>query len=248
MGRHKKQKNSNFIWWIIFIVFCFVVFLIQKEFGNFFKKETTTTLVSTTTTTINVIKYQIKEIKEEDKNYIINISYPYFNISFIDKNLSNFIDSSISNFKNYAEPPLSSSYKNTLDVIFDPYLTSNNIVSIRFIDAVYTGGAHGNQQIVTKNFDLKTGREIQLKHLFKNDDYLNYISKKAIEKLTNDNISEKNWINEGAGPKYTNFENFTFSKDHNSLMFHFSPYQVAPYSEGIIIFEVATEELKEYLR
>jgi len=87
---------------------------------------------------------------------------------------------------------LSSSYKNTLDVIFDPYLTSNNIVSIRFIDAVYTGGAHGNQQIVTKNFDLKTGREIQLKHLFKNDDYLNYISKKAIEKLTNDNISEKN--------------------------------------------------------
>ncbi|MDD3156388.1 MAG: hypothetical protein PHP14_03195 [Candidatus Pacebacteria bacterium] len=44
--------------------------------------------------------------------------------------------------------------------------------------------------MATKNFDLKTGREIQLKYLFKNDTYIEYISDKAIEKLDSDNISE----------------------------------------------------------
>jgi hypothetical protein len=223
--------------------------MLFKNFNGFLnEKKLNNDNLSTTTTTITSIQYETRKINNEGETYIINVSYPYFNIAFIDDNISSFINKSIDDFKSYTESPVSSSYKNMLDIVYDIYLVSDNIISIRFIDAVYTGGAHGSQQVATKNFDLKTGREMQLKYLFKNDSYIEYISDKAIEKLNNDNVSEIHWIQEGAGPKYSNFENFTYGKNGDSFIFHFNPYQVAPYSEGIITFELPIKKLKDFLR
>jgi hypothetical protein len=165
--------------------------MLFKNFNGFLnEKKLNNDNLSTTTTTITSIQYETRKINNEGETYIINVSYPYFNIAFIDDNISSFINKSIDDFKSYTESPVSSSYKNMLDIVYDIYLVSDNIISIRFIDAVYTGGAHGSQQVATKNFDLKTGREMQLKYLFKNDSYIEYISDKAIEKLNNDNVSE----------------------------------------------------------
>lgn len=245
----RKKKRNNTFKWIVFIVFCLIIWILFKNFNAFLNEnKSNNENSSTTTTTIVSIQYETKKINEEKEAYTINVSYPYFNIAFIDDNIDSFIHKSIEDFKNYTEPPVSSSYKNVLDIVYDAYLVSDNIISIRFIDAVYTGGAHGSQQVATKNFDLKTGREIQLKYLFKNDTYIEYISDKAIEKLDSDNISEIHWIQDGAGPKYSNFENFTYGKNGDSFIFHFNPYQVAPYSEGIVTFELPVEDLKEFLR
>jgi hypothetical protein len=248
MGRHKKQKQSNFIWWIIFIVFCILIYLIWKDNGKFFKKETTTTELTQTTIISKKINFETKTIKEESDKYIINISYPYFNINFVDNNIQSFVNNTINNFKGDARVSEVFSSKNTLDVLFDHYLISQDLISLRFIDAIYTGGAHGNQQINTKNFNLKTKKEILLKDLFKNDSYLAFISQKAIQKLLLDDISDKNWINEGASPKYSNFENFTYNANNNGLIFHFSPYQVAPYSEGIVTFELPINSLTGFMK
>jgi hypothetical protein len=119
---------------------------------------------------------------------------------------------------------------------------------LRFINVVYTGGAHGNQQIITKNFNLLTKQEVQLKHLFKNDTYLTFLSEKAIAKFIADNISQESWIKDGASAKYDNFENFTYSNDGKSVIFHFDPYQIAPYSAGILTLDVSKSELTSFLK
>ena len=249
MGRHKKQKPSNFIWWIVLLVLCIFVYLIWQEYGKTLFKSTTTVPTTTVTSKASSVAYTTETLKDEQDKYVVTISYPHFNINFIDKNIKNFIDLSISEFKddikNYE---IFNDNKNTLDIFFEPYLLSSNTISLKFVTSIYTGGAHGNQIITTKNFDLINKREIQLKDLFKNDSYLNVISQKAIAKFTADKISDKEWLSEGAGPKYDNFKDFTFSTNNQSFVFHFDPYQIAPYSSGMLIFELPKTELKEYLK
>jgi len=246
MGRHKKQKQSNFIWFIIFIAFCILLYLILKDRINF--PSTSTTTSSTTTTIIKSLEFETKTIKDEQNIYTINASYPYFNISFIDESIKKFIDESIIDFKNNFLNNQDSYHQYSLDIIFEPYLVSNQLVSIRFISSIYTGGAHGNQEITTKNFNLLTKQEIKLNSLFKNDEYIKYISDKAIDYFLNKNISNNIWLEEGAGPKYSNFENFTYSSTKTSLIFHFSPYQIAPYSEGVLTFEIPISDLSKFMK
>jgi len=168
-----------------------LLFIFLQNQSNLFKKETTTTS-SKELDLPKTITFETKNIKDGQEKYVINITYPNFNISFVDQNIQKFIDKSINDFKNeFAEYEIFSDNKNSLDIYFDAYLISDKFISIRFISSIYTGGAHGNQQISTKNFDLITKREVILKDLFKNDEYLAYLSKKAIDKFISENISNK---------------------------------------------------------
>lgn len=249
MSRRRKRKSINLIWIIIFIIFISFAYLIFKNQANFFKNNTATTLPTTTILNLKPISFETKTIKKEENTYNINVNYPYFNVSFLDQKITQFINEQINNFTNdFGNTEIFNDNKNTLDIIFDPYLVSNDWVSLRFVNAIYTGGAHGNQQIITKNFDLQTKQEVQLKYLFKNDAYLTFLSDKAITKFMADNISQESWIKEGASAKYKNFENFTYSSDGKAMIFHFNPYQIAPYSEGILTLEVNKAELTAFLK
>lgn len=249
MGRHKKPKHPNGIWWIVFIVFCVFCYLVYKEYGNVFLKTTTTTNATTSTTKASSITYTTRTTKDEQDKYIVNISYPYFKINFVDNNIKNFIDSSIVDFKNdIKDYEVFNDNKNSLDIFFEPYLISSNFISLKFVTSIYTGGAHGNQIITSKNFDLNSNREVGLKDLFKKDGYLNLLSQKAITKFINDKTSDSAWLAEGAGPKYINFKDFTYSTDNQSFVFHFDPYQIAPYSSGMPVFEILKTDLNEYLK
>jgi len=249
MGRHKKQKHSNFIWWIVFIIFCIFCYLVWKDYGKLLFPNNAIKPTTTVTTKLTSVNYTTEKIKDEQDKYIISISYPYFNIDFVDKNIKSFIDLSTTDFKNDIRNfEIFNNNKNTLDIFFEPYLVSSSTISLKFVVSVYTGGAHGNQIITTKNFDLSSKREVQLKDLFKNDSYLNVISQKAITKFTNDKISDSQWLLEGAGPKYDNFKDFTYSTNGQSFVFHFDPYQIAPYSSGLLTFEIAKTELANYLK
>lgn len=249
MSRRRKRKSINLIWIIVCIIFCLLAYLIFKNKDNFFKNNTTTTASTTTVLSLKPISFETKTISKEESTYRIDANYPYFNVDFLDQKITQFVNSQINSFINdFGSLETFSGNKNTLDIIFDPYLVSNDWVSLRFVNAIYTGGAHGNQQIITKNFDLQTKQEVQLKYLFKNDAYLTFLSDKAITKFMADNISQESWIKEGASAAYKNFENFTYSSDGKAMIFHFNPYQIAPYSEGILTLEVNKAELTVFLK
>lgn len=249
MSRRRKRKSTNLVWVIVLAIICVVAYFVFKNKYNFFNNNSIITTTTTTVLNLKPISFETKTIKQEDNTYTINVAYPYFNIDFLDQKIIQFINGQIESFINdFGNLEAYNGNQNTLDIVFDTYLIANDWVSLRFVNAVYTGGAHGNQQIITKNFNLQTKQEVQLKHLFKNDTYLTFLSEKAINKFIADDISQESWIKEGVSAKYENFENFTYSPDGKSMIFHFDPYQIAPYSEGILTLEVAKSELVDYFK
>lgn len=106
----------------------------------------------------------------------------------------------------------------------------------------FSGGAHGSENNVTFNYDMKMHKVSTLADLFPGDvEYLNKVSKAAIGALVEDrkkatgesliSDDELKWISEGAAPKIENFQ--IFSTQGNRLTLYFGQYQVGPYAIGM---------------
>jgi len=123
---------------------------------------------------------------------------------------------------------------NTLDVNYSIEWATDEIISISFINSTYTGGAHGNYLTETLNFDLKNGKELKLADLFQTGvNYLKTISDYSIADLKTklDEMSDDDWIKNGAGPSAENYSSWNLTK--KGLMITFDPYQVAAYAAGM---------------
>lgn len=137
-------------------------------------------------------------------------------------------------------------------------LQSNmNYISFVLRYSGFTGGAHGFENIVSFNYDIKNKKVLSLREVLSNkSNYLEYISDKArlylkknFATLTEEdkkNSSEEaikeyiknteDMINLGTEPKEENFGVFTFTPD--KVKIYFSQYQVGPYSIGMPEVEI----------
>jgi hypothetical protein len=128
-----------------------------------------------------------------------------------------------------------------LDIKSTIVRNDNRIISFVMYINEFAGGAHGQESIVTFNYDVKKRREIEFNDVMKGDrHFLKKLSTQAREilrtKLANgaevpvESINE-DMLEEGTEPKEENFTLFTLPA--NSLItFYFSQYQVAPYVFG----------------
>jgi len=69
----------------------------------------------------------------------------------------------------------------TLDMDYD-YVKEGDLLSVRFIQYVYYGGAHGLEQFITFTSNTSTGEMYEFKDLFKNDVNYNSVVKELILK------------------------------------------------------------------
>lgn len=156
------------------------------------------------------------------------------------------------------EVPTGDGDKMYLYIKFDaPEQNNKDYISILTRFGGYTGGAHGYEEVVSYNYDVKNKKEVNLSDLFPNDtDYLTKVSDASREILTErfiesfgiklNSIDEKEkYINENINPMIyegtdpsnpENFSNFTFNK--NKVIIHFSQYQVGPYVAGLQDVEI----------
>lgn len=118
------------------------------------------------------------------------------------------------------------------------YITAKNEIS------QYTGGAHGMYNQTYLNADTRTGDLIDEDRLFKQD------TKQNLTKLIKELLPlQKN----SSGDPVTLLEpdnvspnnNFYFSKI--GVVYVFNPYEVAPYSDGIIQVEIPFERIKDMI-
>jgi hypothetical protein len=121
----------------------------------------------------------------------------------------------------------------------------------------FNGGAHGYENIVSFNYDVKKQKMIELKDLFPNDpQYLTSLSTASRAYLTKQfaTVSEEDkknsdpaalkeyvdnmvsMINSGTEPDIENFSVFTFTGD--KVKIYFAQYQVGPYVIGMPEVEV----------
>ncbi len=133
------------------------------------------------------------------------------------------------------------------ETIWLPIQANENYISFVLLIRAYSGGAHGYENIISFNYDIKEKKEVALKDLFPGDaNYLKSISVfarndlekqfkerlevKTTEDESNFKVSIIPMLEEGTTPEAKNFSVFTFTPEQ--ITFYFTEYQVAPYAMG----------------
>ncbi|MCC3867485.1 DUF3298 and DUF4163 domain-containing protein [Terrisporobacter mayombei] len=210
---------------------------------------------------------QLKKIEEESEFFEAHINYPYFQIKekYKDKEkenmksinkINNEIYNYIANFKGNIEKQ-SEEYKKDYEIsnkhsslpkfVYEAYsqynvtYNENNLVSIPILTYEFTGGAHGMSVLKSFNYNLKSGEELKLSNIFKdNVDYKNIINtyiKKEIKKNKDLYFTGKE------GFKGID-DNQGFYLKNDKLIIYFQLYEIAPYYVGIPKFEIPLDEIE----
>lgn len=99
----------------------------------------------------------------------------------------------------------------------------------------YYGAAHGMPSQIYPHINLVTGKFYELKDLFKKDvNYVNLLSKIIKYKIEND--PKYRYVYDDVFKKIS--KNQLFYVDENNLYIVFTPYEIAPYSEGFVTFKI----------
>ena len=132
-------------------------------------------------------------------------------------------------------------------IIYSPTRIDYSLLSLFGTQSSYSGGVHGNISCVAANYDLMTGDILTLGSIMHEsadkEDFIHII----IEILGT--MAEEYFLYEDFADGVRNrldvdenlYEDFYFT--NTGLCFFFSPYEIAPYSSGVITVEIPYNEL-----
>jgi hypothetical protein len=141
----------------------------------------------------------------------------------------------------------------TMDVGYDFYYATDNLISVAFTEAMYSrGAAHGNSTTQVINYDVKSGKKLALGDLFKDKSkYLSVIASYCQKELKErakkpDAMVLEELIDSGAGPRADNYKAWNITR--KGLWITFDPYQVAAYAAGPQYILVPYSILKDIIK
>jgi hypothetical protein len=204
--------------------------------------------------TRNVAEHVLRQTRRHGKLTIeVNLSYPSLGYAIIDDEISRWTTSIFGVFEesltNY--PPddegddASSEGQNyALQGTYTVSRPSDAAVSLTFELWTYTGGVHGNLDVITLNYSLLTGQRLELVDLFEElDEALSLMSKWSFQTLARRFASA--WslqaLKDGTAPDADNFASLTLTPE--GITINFQPYQAAPWAAGAQTVEMPLEEL-----
>lgn len=115
-----------------------------------------------------------------------------------------------------------------------------NFISLAKNIYEYKGGAHGMQFVQRQNYDLKNNKWLDLNEELKLDDenFKNFVKKKILQEKDRDDLY--------------NLDDFKISSifeiRKNGIIMIWEPYEIAPYSSGVIELFLNFEEIKPFLK
>ncbi len=189
----------------------------------------------------------------EYKNYQYAIHYPKIEAEIWNKEMKTWVKKKVQEFEDevttLSTPDQRWPYE--LHIDFEIFDLTDEIISVKFNESKFLGGAHTEERTFTYNFDRKDGKFIELAHLFKErSNYLKLLSDLAYEKLMDiPEMQELVWdehFQAGIDPVENNFESFALNK--GKLLIFFQRYQVGPNSIGSPMIEFTAEELQAMLK
>lgn len=135
-----------------------------------------------------------------------------------------------------------------LGMDYESFAPSDKALSFLFMPWVDTGGAHPMHDAGTMSFSLPQGKRLGYQDIFEDTGALYQFLSSYVSKLLEPKYGDI-WQNlpdfaEGVGPSRENFKNFVLTPDGITLIF--PPYQIAPYSEGMIRCDVPLSELERF--
>ena len=127
-------------------------------------------------------------------------------------------------------------------VLYSPARIDGAVLSLSGLQNSFTGGQHGNLSGISVNYDMMTGDVLTFGSIMHADATVDDFVKLILQQLTE--IKDTYYL-------YDDYEDAVlqrFSADENlyedfyftttGLCFYFSPYEIAPYSSGIITVEL----------
>lgn len=123
---------------------------------------------------------------------------------------------------------------------------NKRLISISYDWSIYEGGLHGNFAKFCVNFNKSDGSKITYEQLAK--DKAELLAVAEAEFRASQGMSSDESMYQIYNFKDNTFmlpENFAFTD--KGLTFYYNPYEIAPYSAGLIEFVVPYEKVKKYI-
>ena len=136
-------------------------------------------------------------------------------------------------------------------VLYSPARIDHHVLSFSGIIEEYTGGPHPNRSCTSVSYDLQTGDVLTLASIMHKDASVSSIRDLVLENLRQQSVSSSLYenyealINQRFEGDASIDEDWHFTQ--TGLAFDFSPYQIAPYSSGIVTVEIPYEKLRTIL-
>lgn len=186
-----------------------------------------------------IIEHQL--VRDQSGGPVINISYPSVGSKQIDSDIRQWVtgiatafEQSCSNGSFTAGPGLDG--ERTPYELWGSYSVTSPSpagLSITFEVWTYTGGAHGNLDVMTLNYSLLTGQRLGLVDLFEDPDMaLHLMSTWSYTELSRrlGGMRQEQMLRTGLTPVPENFASLTLTPQ--GVRINFQPYQVAPWAAG----------------
>ena len=162
----------------------------------------------------------------EDLNYLNGrISYPEFlNYPDLTEKISESVAENWFNFRNYSEKNWQEGSFPFEYVVNSDITYSEDIISVKVDEYMFTGGNHGETKISTFNFNTKDNK-------FVNIEEISGYTYEELSKISKEALSDVMISEEGLAPVPENFNDFTVNG--NEITIYFEQYDVSSYSEGV---------------
>ena len=183
----------------------------------------------------------------------ITISYPVLGHSAVDEDVRRWVNSIADTFEEEMSTLFQSSEAlgETLDMsryaLHGSYTVlrpSREAVSLVFEIWTYTGGAHGNLDIITLNYSLITGQRHNFVDIFEDvDKALSLLSDHSREVLARRLAGGRKdqWILDGTTREVDNFSSIGLTRQ--GVRVYFQPYQVASWAAGAQEVDIPLDDL-----
>lgn len=183
----------------------------------------------------------------------ITITYPVIGHTAVDEDVRRWVNSIADTF----ETEMSSLFRDsetlgeTLDMSryalhgsYSVLRPSQDAVSLVFEIWTYTGGAHGNLDIITLNYSLITGQRLNFVDIFEDvDKALSLLSEQSRKVLSRRLAGGRmdQWILDGTTQDVENFSSLGLTRQ--GVRVYFQPYQVAAWAAGAQEVDIPLDDL-----
>lgn len=188
-------------------------------------------------------------------NCVINIPIIMMSNKDIEKSVNDDIRNDIMQFYNEAQTQAKEYQKDLPDeqnkfvanVDFEVKKNSDNMLSLVLKYYKYSGGAHGYYENVAYNIDIRNGKNLNLKDLFKEGyDYKKVINEKIREEI--EELVKKDPQNNGIYEFNGIKEEQKFYIQDDNIVIYFDLYDIAPYAAGIPEFQININTIDHILK
>jgi hypothetical protein len=186
-----------------------------------------------------------KEIVLTGKGLKASVRYPVLGIAAIDADILDFAQQTAAAFvSEFAETPHDAEYE--LKATYRIVRASPKIVSVIWDVWNFTGGAHGNLDIVAFVYDAESGQPLELRDLFADEqsalDLLSAVSYARLPEMLG-NMADEAMIKSGTSPDLDNFACVVPTPE--GVRVFFQPYQVAPWAADPQEVNISLQELRD---